>query len=75
MASTLRSSRIHRERVGYGTPTASAKNVVLTACGPINRCTTRALNAALYTGISSLTATPNVSYTTGALTPVVRQLS
>jgi len=53
---------------------ASAKCVALTACGPINRFTTRALNAALYTGIRSLTSTPNVSYTTGALTPVVRQL-
>jgi hypothetical protein len=47
----------------------------LTACGPINRFTTRALNAALYTGIRSLTFTPNVSYTTDVLTPVVRQLS
>jgi hypothetical protein len=75
MASTLRSSRTHRESVGCGTPTASANCVALTACGPTNRFTTRALNAALYTGIVCSTCTPNASYTVDALTPAVRQLS
>lgn len=75
MTSTLRSSRTHRESVGCGTPTASANCVALTACGPTNRFTTRALNAALYTGMVRSTSPPDVSYTTAALTAVVRQLS
>jgi|JI10StandDraft_1071094.scaffolds.fasta_scaffold07852_8 hypothetical protein len=54
----LRTSRNHRESVGCGTPTAAAKRVALTACGPTSCFTTRALNAALYSAIGPYSSAP-----------------
>jgi hypothetical protein len=71
----LRSSRTHRERVGCGTPTASANCDALTACGPTRRFTTRALNAALYSGMATTTPTPTVCDMPYADARVMRQLS
>jgi hypothetical protein len=73
IAYTLRSSRTHRERVGCGTPTASANCDALTAYGPTRRFTTRALNAALYSGMA--TSTPTLLTMTYADARVVRQPS
>jgi hypothetical protein len=48
MPSTLRACRSHRERVSWDTPTVAANVFALTARGPINRWTTRAVHAAPY---------------------------
>jgi hypothetical protein len=64
----------HCESVGCGTPTAAANRVALTACGPTNCFTTRALNAALYSVIGPGSSAPYDMTKTDADAPLMRQL-
>ncbi len=59
--------------MGCGTPTASANCDALTACGPTRRFTTRALNAALYSGMSPSTSTSTLCTMPYANAPVMQQ--
>ena len=56
---TLRACGNRRERVSCNTPTVAANRLALTACGPSNRCTIRAFNAALYVCIRSNPVPPS----------------